>query len=186
MCKYNSYCPGTVNFICFCRANHTDGRLEFLTAVVLNIHVYNTVSKCGLVTDVSTNHSVSIFGVKQFNKNSCSSWAIPLGQYDRLKWCQLLRQQLQLQPTTTAYCVQTMPSLLETEKPYCMAAPQLTQSAAVPRVREIFCNAFTLFLSVSSNSESLCLSLCRKRGHLKHRMLNQQSIMKSLNSGSKV
>lgn len=94
------------------------------------------MSKCGLVTDVSNNHSDSIFKVKQFNRNACSSWAIPLGQYDPVKWCQLLRQQLQ--PTTTAYCMQTMPSLLVTEKPHCMAAPQLTQSAAVPRVREYF------------------------------------------------
>jgi len=101
------------------------------------------MSKCGLVTGVPNDHSDSIFKVKQFNRNSCSSWAIPLGQYDPVKWCQLLRQQLQ--PTATACCVPTMPSLLVTEKPHCMAAPQLTQSAAVPRVREIFCNAFTIF-----------------------------------------
>ena len=90
----------------------------------------------------------------------------------------------QLQPTTT-YCVQITPSWLVTEKPHCMAAPQLTQSAAVPKVRESFCK-FHPFLSVSSNSESLCLSIRRRRGHLKNRMLNQQSIMKSCNFGSKV
>lgn len=61
---------------------------------------------------------------------------IPLEQYDPLKRCQPLMQQLQ--PTTTAYCVQTVLGLLVTEKPHCMAAPQLTQSAAVPRVREKF------------------------------------------------
>jgi hypothetical protein len=40
----------------------------------------------------------------------------------------------------------TMPSLLVTEKPHHMAAPQLTQSAAMPRVGEFFFNAVTLFV----------------------------------------
>jgi hypothetical protein len=63
---------------------------------------YSTVSKRGLVTDVSNDHSDSIFRVKQFK-------AIAFAQCDPLKWCQPLRKQLQ--PTTTAHWVQTLPSL---------------------------------------------------------------------------
>jgi len=45
---------------------------------------------------------------------------------------------------------------------------------------------FFFFFVSFFNSESLCPSLCWKRGHLKHGMLNQHGVMKSRNFGSKV